>query len=399
MTRASGLIATLVLVDDTGSVLGQLPPVEVATPWWNFVAPIVEAVWHRDGLRVTVLRLLSAERDEPPGGAVTYIAQLESPLAGVLLMPWTGSLLDHPLRLPYARIGGPHADLAWAHGVLVANGLEAAGHAEQIRTWNLSSIWRLPISTGGSAWLKVVPPFFGHEGAMLNLLADAPVPRLLGRDGCRMLLTEIDGEDLYEADLPQSLAMIDLLVELQARWTGRSEDLLPYGLPDWRAPAMTRAITELVDRRGSELPPDDRSRLSAFVAGLPERFDAIKSCGFPDSLVHGDFHRGNVRGVGRSLSLLDWGDCGVGHPLLDQSAFLSRIPQAFVEPARQHWARAWQRVLPSADVERAAVLLAPIASARQALIYQHFLDHIEPAEHPYHRTDVPHWLGRTAALT
>jgi hypothetical protein len=88
----------------------------------------------------------------------------------------------------------------------------------------------------------------------------------------------------------------------------------------------------------------------------------------------------------------------VGHPLLDQSAFLSRIAPSFVEPARQHWTRAWQRVCPGAEVERAAQLLAPIASVRQALIYQHFLDHIEPAEHAYHRADVPHWLGRTAAL-
>ena len=42
--------------------------------------------------------------------------------------------------------------------------------------------------------------------------------------------------------------------------------------------------------------------------------------------------------------------------------------------------------------------MAPVAAARQALIYQHFLDHIEPAERRYHQADVPDWLARTAAL-
>jgi hypothetical protein len=39
-----------------------------------------------------------------------------------------------------------------------------------------------------------------------------------------------------------------------------------------------------------------------------------------------------------------------------------------------------------------------VAAARQALIYQHFLDHIEPTERRYHEADVPDWLFRTAAL-
>ncbi|MEO1248940.1 MAG: phosphotransferase, partial [Pseudomonadota bacterium] len=29
-------------------------------------------------------------------------------------------------------------------------------------------------------------------------------------------------------------------------------------------------------------------------------------------MVHGDFHPGNVRGDGNRLTLIDWGDCGIG---------------------------------------------------------------------------------------
>jgi hypothetical protein len=53
--------------------------------------------------------------------------------------------------------------------------------------------------------------------------------------------------------------------------------------------------------------------------------------------------------------------------------------------------------VPGSDPARAAALLAPLAAARQAVVYQHFLDHIEPSEHPYHRDDPPLWLRHAAA--
>ena len=44
---------------------------------------------------------------------------------------------------------------------------------------------------------------------------------------------------------------------------------------------------------------------------------------------------------------------------------------------------------PAADPERAAELIAPIAALLGALVYQGFLDGIEPSERPYHEADVP----------
>ena len=40
--------------------------------------------------------------------------------------------------------------------------------------------------------------------------------------------------------------------------------------------------------------------------------------------------------------------------------------------------------------------LAPLAAARPAVIYQGFLDRIEPSEHPYHRDDPAVWLRNAA---
>ena len=387
--------ARLVLTLGDGSVVGALPAVSVATPWWQDVAPVVSAARERWGVEATVLRLLRASLPAPPGGEVTYLAQVDRPTAAA--EPWTEALDDHHLRLPYARPGGPSADLAWAAACFTDLGLTLTGPPAQVRTWNLSCLWRLP-HAGGAAWLKVVPPFFAHEGALITHLARWSVPKLLGHDGARILMAEIEGDDLYQATSDQQAAMIDLLVDLQDAQSGSIDQLLALGLADWRGAAFIQAIEAVVQRVAPELSAGDRGALASFARGLPRRLADLAACGLPDTLVHSDFHSVNFRGRNEDLTLLYWGDSGVGHPLLDQTAFLDRIPGDRVEALRRHWLKAWKRRVPGADLTRAAKLLAPLAAARKAVVYQGFLDCIEPSEHPYHRGDPADWLGRTAAL-
>src|SRR6476469_1831386 len=205
---------------------------------------------------------------------------------------------------------------------------------------------------------------------MLRRLHPGPVPRLLGHDGQRILMADIGGEDHYDAPLPVLLRMVSTLVELQTEWIGREVELFAMRLPDWRGPALTAAIADVVARRHAELDAGVRATLDRLVAGLPERFEAVRACGLPDTLVHGDFHPGNVRGSAFRLTLLDWGDTGVGQPLLDLPAFLAAIDVEAVEPVREHWLAAWRSAAPGSAPEEAARLLAPVAAARQAAIYQ-----------------------------
>ena len=377
-----------------GRPVGSLPAVPVATPWWQDVEPVVRAVRDAHGVDVIVLRMLDTELDRPHGGRVTYLAEVAEP---VRARRWTGTLDDQPRRHAFARPGGPAADLAWARALLAERGLRPTAPPTQVRTWNLSSLWRVPVE-GQITWLKVVPHFFAHEGVLLARMAGTRVPMVLGHDGGRMLLAEIAGEDLHTAEPPLLQDMVSLLVDLQRLWSGRIEELLALGLPDWRGPALGAAIADAVERTREEIPAENRATLADFVRGLPGRFDDVAACGLRDSLVHGDFHPGNFRGDGRVLTLLDWGDSGVGHPLLDQPAFLDPIPDTAVAAVRAHWSQQWRDAVPGSDPARASVLLAPIAAARQAVIYRRFLDNIEPAEQRYHRADPAKWLNRAAAL-
>ena len=367
-----------------------LAPFDVATPWWQDVTPIVEAL-----PGIAVLRLLSGTPapGHVMGGEVTYLAErLPTALAPSTqwhTTPWRGTLTDDPLRLPWALPGGPAADLTWA-----CSKVDAVGTPTQDRTWNLSAVWSIH-TTSGVAWLKCVPPFSEHEAAVLELLAGHPVPRLLASDRHRQLLAGMPGVDGFGASLEQRLALIDALVAIQVWSMPRTDELLERGVPDGRWHALLGGTRDLVARRR----PDD-PRLAALLATAEDRIATIEACGLPDVLVHGDAHEGNARiGPGTGSGIwFDWSDSKVGHPLLDV-AVLARARPEDAGALCEHWLAAWGRALPGSDPHRAWPLVRPLAALSNAVVYQGFLDGIEQSERIYHRDDVEPCLLRAAELT
>jgi Ser/Thr protein kinase RdoA (MazF antagonist) len=219
-----------------------------------------------------------------------------------------------------------------------------------------------------------------HEGAVIEAVGEIG-PTLIARSDGVALLDDIPGEDQYDAPAERCAQMVRRWVDVQSRWSGGVD-----GLPDGRPPSFIPMIERLVDR----------AELDALVADLPRRFDALAECGLPDTLVHGDFHPGNWRGD----KLLDWGDSGIGHPLLDQPAFHhgNLMDDDKWAAARGAWRDAWRDARPGSDPDRAAELIAPIAALRAAHIYRVFIDNIEPSEHCYHRHDTEDWLQRAIAV-
>ncbi|MFF5171555.1 phosphotransferase family protein [Micromonospora sp. NPDC000089] len=384
MTRT----VTLALVDPAGRPLGALPPFEVPTPWWQESASVVATARQRHGVEVTVLRLLAGERATPPGGAVTYLAELTGPPPSGL-SPVDVDLTPHPLRAPYAEPGGPAASVAWARETLERLGRPATAAAQQ-RTWNLSTIWRLD-GPHGTAWLKQVPGFFRHEAAVLRWLGRGVPgmgPTLLADDGDgRMLLAHVPGEDRYDADAAERAAIAADQHVVQVRALRDADALVAAGVPDRRGPALARWLRDTLAPH-TRLPDD-----------LEARLDAVRDCGLPDTLVHGDLHPGNVRGDGRRRTIIDWGDSFVGNPAFDILG-LTRGQDAATRPALlAAWCARWRADAPGCDPERAVALLRPVAWWRLAAVYAGFVAGIEPSERPYHAADVPDCLARARRET
>jgi hypothetical protein len=361
------------------------------------IGELVETIQRESKIEVAILRLLEVDDTELPELKVRYLAQTGETDAGNLpLIPWTGNIDDQALRMAYAKPGGPDRELAWAAQALRDADLGEVIARQQIRTWNLSSIWRLETDSG-FFWLKSVPSFFAHELAALALFANEPVPDLVESTGQTMLMKSVPGEDCYDADLNQMLYMIDVLVDLQWRWKDRQDELLAIGLPDARLTKLVEPIRRVVEMYLPELEEEQRVTLTDFVATLDERISKIEQCGIPETLVHGDYHPGNWRGSDLDLTILDWGDCCVGHPLTDIPALYERVADE-ADRARivSGWSEAWQAKLPDAKIETAIKLITPIANARMAVVFVHFLENIEPSERIYHETDPLLFLQKTA---
>jgi len=393
-------IVTLVLVRSDGRVLGALPTFTASTPWWPDVAEVVDTCRALHGIDVTILRLLDVADFDPRGGMggkITYVAELDGP-APAKTRPWTTPLPDDPLRARWARPGGPARDIAWADERLSAAGRPRQRPAVQMKTWNLSSIWRLPTSDG-DVWLKAVPPFFAHEGAVIHALAAPALPPLIAFDDLgRTLLEDVRGVDQYSAPTERHAVMIDTLVALQAGAVDRVPEILDAGAPDWRAAPFAVAAADVVARGSGELDADERRVLDRLVWGLDDRFRALAECGIPDTFVHGDFHTGNVRWTDAGPVIFDWGDCGVGNPLLDLPPFDRNLAAEHRPAARARWIEQWTARAPRSDPARAVALIVPIAALRLAIIYQRFLDGIEQTERRYHEADVPQQLRDAARL-
>ncbi|GAA3604208.1 hypothetical protein GCM10022236_02470 [Microlunatus ginsengisoli] len=215
-----------------GEVLGRLPPVALEMPWWPEAHDLFAAIRGRDGVEITVLRLLEARSDRAFGGEVTYLAETDRP-PSARLFDWEGGdpLADHPLRQVWARPGGPEQLLSWAADRLATKGLNRTGSAEQMRSWNLSALWRIPTDTG-PVWLKAVPGFFAHEGAVIDWIGVPAAPRLVDFAPGRTLIANIDGDPNHEVRDPAALRpMVALLTTVQQRSIGRLDQLSAIGVP------------------------------------------------------------------------------------------------------------------------------------------------------------------------
>jgi hypothetical protein len=369
---------TLVLVDASGTVLGELPPFDVERPFWPETEDVVAGARDRYGVDVVILRILTTEKPEPHGGAVTYLAQTEQRPPD--LTPSAVTLTPEPRRPLYAEINGPAKTLEWAEKALDRPILAKT----QLRTWNLSTIWRLE-TADGPVWLKQVPPFFAHESAVLRWIGPPLVPKVLAAEAGKMLLADVPGHDLYGAGLEMRRAIAAAFHPVQV---SAIRDLPLSGVPDERGHALIEPIERVVAQYNGD---------PKLVKNLSRRFAAIEACGLPDTLVHGDLHPGNVRGTDQHWAIIDWGDSFVGHPAYDIMRLAEGLPTQDRQRLVADWAERWRRDVPGCQPERVLDLMEPLVHLRGAVVYARFVANIEPAEHPYHAPDVRACLERAAA--
>ncbi|WP_380281762.1 phosphotransferase [Kitasatospora purpeofusca] len=397
MTQANDRTVSVHLTHG-GDYLGPVGPFDVGEPWWSSAGAVVERVSAEAGVPVAVVRLVGVTGGEGGRGGHTvyHVEALERPdgWAQRPLDAGTGALLGPAeRRAGWATPEGLRAALDWAERALAAAGRPVTGRAEQVRTWNLSGLFRLP-TAAGPAWLKVINPAFNAREAeaiaLFGAADPALVPVVLAADPAhgRVLLDEVPGKDCWGPSQAQVADVVPRLVAAQAALAadGRAA---AAGLRDRTPRALAAAVPALLDRlaAGSELTAAELAAARALAARLPALVEELAACGLPETAVHGDFHPGNWRSDGGRPVVIDFADACLGHPAAD-----GLRPRAFVDEERWAqvagaWARAWRERVPGCAPERALELAGPLFHLGYALRYQEFLDHIEDSERPYHEGD------------
>jgi hypothetical protein len=382
-------VRALVLHD--GTLLGALPTFDVTSPWWADVEPVAAELDRRLGARTAVLRMVATTGTSPRGGDVTYLAEALTPPTSDPAWdgaPDPGVLAPHERRMRWAEPGGPAGVLDWAAAELRALGRPLTGPSTQVKSWNLSCLYRLP-TTAGRVWLKCTPPFLAPEALAAGYVAEHDpglVPEVLATtaDGGCTLMAEVPGVDCWDADAATVREVLPRHVAAQAALAGRD---LP-GLPDRRVSTLAgRADRLLAPDVAGTLTAAERHALTRLVAGLPVRTEAIAAAGLPETLVHGDFHPGNWRSDGNRRVVFDWCDASRGHPACDLIRLTGWLPAPLAALATNRWVAEWRAAVPGSDPGRAAELVRPVQHLELALTYQGFLDGIEPDERPYHEDD------------
>jgi phosphotransferase family enzyme len=375
------------LVSRAGRYLGAAPPFEVAKPWWPDVEPVTARLDALLGGPTAVLRLLRVDgARDGRGGAVTYHVEALGAVRDGTLDPapptdWSVVTRPHPRRVAWAEPGGPRRLLDWA---LASLGAPPLGHPTQVKSWNLSCLYRLP-TADGAVWAKATAPFLATDAEAIRIVRrhDADLaPEVLDADPAqgRSLLAEAPGVDCFQTDAATIRAVVARWVAVQA---DAADDPGLADLPSRRPSELAGLFAAVVDRQDIA----ERAASAALVDDVPRLAAELDAAGLPLTLVHGDFHPGNWRSDGTGRQILDWGDCYVGHPAADLQRLIGWLPADQGAVAARAWADAWRVARPGSNPERALAPMTVLARVIGAIIYQRFLDHIEPDERIYHEDD------------
>ncbi|MEU4097778.1 aminoglycoside phosphotransferase family protein [Streptomyces sp. NPDC026673] len=387
----AGRVVDVVVTYD-GEPLGGTGPFTVESRWWSDVREVAARLEALLGVPVAVLRLVGVDGGEGGrDGVVTYHAEaLRRPrgavLRGLPARSGAGALLGPAaLRADWATAPGLREALAWADGVL------GGGRAEQIRTWNLSGLFRIEADDGRTVWLKTTSPRFNAcEATVIRLFAAgdrAFVPEVVAADSPRrrLLLGHVDGRDCWRA-APEVAA--DAVRRLAAAQAAIASATAPAGLRDLTPRTLAGRVRRLIDgEAGRDLTPRELPRVRRLAARLPALVAELEACGLPHTVVHGDFHPGNWRRDGRRIVMVDFADSHFGHPVLDGLRPRGFLDDRSWEHAADAWVRTWSELVPGSDPRRALTVGEPLAHLMYAVRYQEFLDNIESSERVYHEGD------------
>jgi len=215
------------------------------------------------------------------------VAALAVPAHRPALRRWlTDTASASVARLPWTEAGWFAEAVAWIEAQLRAHGLDASGPVEQVRSWFLSAILRVP-TTVGDLYFKAAPPLYAHEPTVTQAVAaraPALAPRVLAVETERrwLLMEGIAGVKLNDPSvrggyLTRWEGILRAFARFQRDDGTRSAPLLALGCPDWRLDVLATLIAPLLDEAPMLLRGVPDPLTDAELAGLRSHVPRLRS--------------------------------------------------------------------------------------------------------------------------
>lgn len=403
ITRASD-DRILVRRSDGGLTLPELD----CDPKWGFayIAPYNRVVQEQLGATATVLRCL-----RPPyleGGPAVFVMQLhdvtEPPVGYVWWTPsdtsdesdlvsghrhlvagWLSDLGAHP---SWTRPDWWSEATRWIADVLARENAQVVGAPEQVKTWSISCVLKVN-TTAAVFYFKAVPPLFAQEPGITQALAaryPTLTPEVVAVDNVRhwLLIREFSGQTLRatpdEAETWKD--SVRTYANMQVECVSRTDELLACGCAERRLESLAGEVDGLIEEatrpevlRTCGLSEADGVALYRRAADLKRLCHDLAALGVPDTLLHGDFNRGNIVGSdpssGRPPLFFDWTDAAVSHPFFDLSTLFDdgvsdgardSVIDAYLDP--------WTSTMPRERLKEAVELTRLVAPIYHAVSYR-----------------------------
>ena len=294
--------------------------------------------------------------------------------------------------LPWTRDGWFEEASAWLLAQLQRHGLVATGRVEQTRSWFISSILRVPTTTG-DVYFKAVPPMDVHEPLLTQMVAaqfPTLVPQVLAvhEENRWLLMRAAPGEkmplDANPLDyLPRWQTLLQTYARMQHDVTQYTEQLLALGCHDWRLDVLAEQIDPffaelpvLLQGAWNPLSEEEQEHLQHIAPHLKSSCVELAHLGIPASVHHGDFHRGNIIVNETECTLLDWsGFIGVTHPFLSLWVPLSDWDPSARKILCESYLEMWSHDAPLEQLRPALALAHPLAALCGALGHRYQINH------------------------
>ena len=366
------------------------------------------------GLDTHIVECLVVEHEPVEGGdgyvaALVELASLDasrplpegwrwSPIAGVALTvePELSSKLHVSLAGDPAPLNRPAwSDPDWYRRVVgwitatlspIATGIQIL----PVRLWGIAAVVRVD-SDAGRYWFKATCAHFWRE-PVTSLFLSEQVPNAVAHvvavhvDEPWMLLEDVGTMTFAHSDVGD-LRAIEALVGVQRTFFDRVDDLLAMGCQLRPLSALPSELGATLDLPSTDhfIDVSEHDRRNV-IESLTNAVAVLGRHATQNTLVHGDFHPGNVAVVGDRAVIFDWSDAAVTHPLIDIPSWTSwyRDDPERIQAIWDAFRAAWGDGLPAALFEEHRIDMQIAACAYHTVSYARIVATMEPSRRQEH---------------